>query len=753
MSFVALISDAVRRARYRRADLRRVSPIEMVPGAPSSAFTWLSDVRVNGRSAAALACPCDATVSYEVTLPRHALVMAWCAVEGESDSRDLAGVEFQIDVRLTDTALSARVVPSGRPPRRDHQWHALSLAVPEGGAARISLTTRAIEGGAVRATKALWGDPRVESRRPLNDFVSALRSALAPHGMRRLWQRALPADSDRLYRLWVREHEPSRAELRAQREWSAVNPGTFTFITDVADAAVWHPDRAGGSLMRQTCSRWEWIIVAAEDAMQQVREALVPQVRDPRVRLLGVPAGSSRADAWNAAWRAASGEFAALLGQDDELSPTALYEIARSIEQSPDVDVVYSDEDAGSAGTRRDPRFKPAWSPELLLSLNYIGRLAVIRVAAATVAGGFRRGFEGAEEWDLFLRLSAARIRRVPLCLYHRHAPVEPEGEAAAAAALRSHWERRGVQAAISTCRGLHRSVWPIQGEPLVSVIIPNRDAVVVLRQCLSGLLDQTNYTRLEVVIVDNGSTDPEVLDLYRALSSRGRGRVLPFDRPFNFSAACNAGAADARGELLLFLNNDIEVIEPDWLAELIRWAQLPDVGIVGAKLLYPDRTIQHAGVVFGLGLVGHIFSRAPEHARSVFGAADGYRNYLAVTGACQMLRTALFRRMGGFDERFHISFSDVVLCMETLKAGYRTVYTPHARLVHHESYTRKRDDSVRDMELLARYLRDHDFDEDPYFHPELNSQSSLPAVRPPFDPAPRQVVHDYINRVLATAR
>ncbi len=165
-----------------------------------------------------------------------------------------------------------------------------------------------------------------------------------------------------------------------------------------------------------------------------------------------------------------------------------------------------------------------------------------------------------------------------------------------------------------------------------------------------------------------------------------------------------------ARGDLLLFLNNDTEVIQPDWLDELVRWAELPHIGIVGAKLLYPDRTIQHAGVVFGLGLVGHIFARAAEGASGVFGSSECYRNYLAVTGACQMMRRDVFQRLGGFDERFRLTFSDVVLCMEAWKAGYRVVYTPHARLVHHESYTRKRDDSAEDMELLARYLRDNRF-------------------------------------------
>jgi GT2 family glycosyltransferase len=317
---------------------------------------------------------------------------------------------------------------------------------------------------------------------------------------------------------------------------------------------------------------------------------------------------------------------------------------------------------------------------------------------------------------------------------------------------LREHLTGLGILAQISVERNLHRAVWPVRNQALVSIVIPNRDAAVVLKQCVRGLLDETGYEFKELIIVDNESTDPEVLDLYRALETDGCGRIVRRSGRFNFSAACNAGAAAAHGDLLLFLNNDIEVLEPGWLEELVRWAQLPEVGVVGTKLLYPDRTIQHAGVVFGLGLVGHIFSRASEGTFTCFGSPESYRNYLAVTGACQMMRREVFQQLGGYDERFRLSFSDVVLCMEAWKAGFRVVYTPYARLVHHESYTRRREDSPEDMELLARYLKSTRFVEDPYFHSELDARSPVPAVRPPFSPPPREVISNYVERVLAAS-
>jgi GT2 family glycosyltransferase len=570
-----------------------------------------------------------------------------------------------------------------------------------------------------------------------------------------------------LYRLWVLENEPSRRALRSQRETSAAATRLFSLMTFVTEPESWDDRGIAESVLGQTYSRWEWILVATEDSAEHIAKAVDRWQRDPRVRVLRVPAGSTRADAWNAALGGAQGEFAALLDQHDRLAPAALYEFATALDRAPGCDLLYSDEDRISRRRgfeRHEPRFKPGWSPELLLASNYIGRMAMMRVAAATAAGGFRNGHGGVEEWDLLLRLSraTARIQRVTRCLYHRgetdvrdetDLPAEPEkGPGTEEATIREHCEQLGLDVAVSRSAGGCRVVWAVRDRPLVSIVIPNRDAAEVLKRCVSGLLHETSYPNIELVIVDNGSIEIEVIELYRSLEREASTIIVPFARPFNFSAACNAGAAAARGDLLLFLNNDIEVLERDWLDELARWAQRPDVGIVGAKLLYPDRTIQHAGVVFGLGLVAHIFSRAPEGVSGVFGSPETYRNYLAVTGACQMMRKDVFRQLGGYDERFRLVFSDVVLCLEARKAGYRIVYTPHARLVHHESYTRKRDDSPQDMELLARYLRTTGFVEDPYLHPELDPKFLVPELRPPFDPAPRQVIREYVDRVLSTA-
>jgi GT2 family glycosyltransferase len=700
-------------------------------------------------------CHPNSHIAYELTLPKNARVMAWCTLAPEAWPRNRGGVEFEIQVRASGFDRSERRVINARW-WFNRRWHALNLKAPLDGAARVVFATRIPEGGSADYAWALWGDPCIEFPRSLSTVVSAVRTALSSWGIRGLWYRAVLALKGDLYSLWVREHEPSREALRAQREWSLRHSRLFSLITLVPAPATWRARETATSVFSQSYPSWEWILVANDDSLDDVRKAVGRFGDDRRVHLVGVAPGSSRAEAWNVALGEASGEFAALVDEGDQLAPAALYEMANALERSPGCDLLYSDEDLVGARrfARHGPRFKPDWSPDLLLASNYIGRLALMRVGVVKEVDGFREGYDGSEEWDLYLRLSRrrARIQRVPRCLYHRQTPVNPDADAGEKAVIRDHWEALGKSGTLSKSVGGWRLLWPADCTSRVSVVIPNRNAAAVLRQCLRGLLQETSYPSLEVVIVENHSTEPEVFELYRSLERDARVRLVTFDHPFNFSAACNVGAAAATGDLLLFLNNDVEVIEPDWLQELVRWVQLPDVGAVGAKLLYPNRTIQHAGVVFGLGLVGHIFSRAAESLSGPFGSTESYRNFLAVTGACQMIRREVFQRLGGFDERFRISFSDVVLCLEAWKAGYRVVYTPYARLVHHESYTRRREDCPEDLHLMVRYLAANGFVEDPYFHPELNATSPMPIVRLPVDPSPHQVVHDYMERVISMA-
>ena len=687
-------------------------------------------------------------VVYDVMLPEGAVVRSWCAHAPKSDGSPPSETAFSIEVRTPGAVTSVRrVVRDGWLPRT---WHLIEARAPASGPARITLDAASTSDGPASGVR--WGNPRIESPRPFGELLARLPAAI---GRAASPAETSPGSSDarQAYALWVREHRPSRRALRSQREWSRRQTRRLSLVTCAVNADRAQISKAAAALREQTYPHWEWLLVVASPATQVDRSLR----RETRVRILEVPPHTPPADGWNVALHAASGEFAAVLDVDDRLSREALHAVATTIAAAPTSDLLYSDEDRFTRAPHRrsSPRFKPDWSPELLLGSNYIGRLAMFRVEHARTIGGFRPNHPGAEEWDLFLRLSRItdQIRRIPACLYHASADgAAPDAGATRCSPVRDHLEHRGLHADVSAVAGSCRAIWPIVEPPLVSIVIPNRNAAAVLTQCVGGLFNATRYRPLELIIVDNESTDATVLDLYRTIERQQRGRVVSYAGRFNFSAACNAGAAAAKGDLLLFLNNDIEILEPDWLEELVRWALLPEIGIVGPKLLYPDGSIQHAGVVFGIGLVAHIFSRAAEGTATVFGSPDCYRNYLAVTGACQMMRRQVFDELGGFDERLRLSFSDVVLCLEAWKAGYRVVYTPYARLLHHESYTRKREDSAKDMERLAQYLEANTFTEDPFFHPELNSQSHIPAVRSPYDPAPRQVIIDYIRRVRAAS-
>ncbi len=562
--------------------------------------------------------------------------------------------------------------------------------------------------------------------------------------VRGLWRRAFPANPDRLYKSWVRARTPSRGAIRAQRQWSA-RENTIVQPHHLRGGA----GRLESPPNRSECSRPE---LSSRGNGSSSR----PKTR---YRISGVLSRES--------------------GPSNEYESSALRQEAHARERG----TVGCTRHAGnsrrcSASTIcwRHPRSTKSPVPSsdrpsgICCTLTKIASRATICRGSSRISSRTGRpiscsrpttsaGWPCVESappptWVVFASLWVRQKSGISFCVCRARphgsavCPVVstietkrtvPEAGDRAQAVLHDHCEALGLQVAVTTSGGLSRVAWDVQGKPTVSIIIPNRNAFAVLSKAVDGLCHHTSYPRRELVIVDNGSTEREVLDLYHALESDGSGRIVPFARPFNFSAACNAGAAAAHGDLLLFLNNDIEVIQSDWLEELIRWAERPEVGIVGAKLLYPDRTIQHGGVVFGLGLVGHIFGRAAEGESGVFGSSESYRNYVAVTGACQMMRKNVFQQLGGYDERFRLSFSDVVLCMEAWKAGLRVVYTPYARLVHHESYTRKREDSPEDMELLARYLRTTRFVEDPYLHPELNAKSLIPVVGPPSDPGPRR--------------
>ncbi|MFD0938129.1 glycosyltransferase [Methylobacterium trifolii] len=437
--------------------------------------------------------------------------------------------------------------------------------------------------------------------------------------------------------------------------------------------------------------------------------------------------------------KSAKGSYIIVIEEGDIVKDCAL-SLLRDAMIEMNADIVYSDEEvAGNGGVGPTYILKPEWSLELLLSYNYFGRITAIR--SSLVEGMLLTETTGAAcEWDLNLKASerAINICRLPVVLCYRsdvssldynRSLYYPENYKKV---CELYWQRQCIAAQVSVlASGAIYSTWQLNIYPRVSVIVPNRDSPDLLRSISQGLLEKTHYNNIEFIIVDNQSTNIATLKLYEELALNGF-IIIPYNEEFNYSRACNLGARAASGELLLFLNNDIEIITEDWLEELVRWVQRPGVGIVGAKLLYPNGNIQHAGVALGVfKLAAHIFWNHNNNDNNwgIFGSPHVLRNYTSVTGACHLVWRNVYDIIGGYDESFTLAYSDITFCLDALKAGFKTLYVPYKPLIHHEGASRGSRTPASDQILFAKRLRNLGIDYDPFHHPNLDVQSFIPIM------------------------
>ncbi|GJD34385.1 glycosyltransferase family 2 protein [Methylobacterium aerolatum] len=563
-------------------------------------------------------------------------------------------------------------------------------------------------------------------------------------------ERALHRRRDGGYPAWARAHRRDAAERAAIQALVASwpDPAVVSVLMPVHNPAPKVLRAAIASLRAQLYPHWE--LCAVDDASTDpavtallAREAAA----DPRIRVVRRPENGHIARATNDALAQAKGPWCVFLDHDDVLAEDALFEVARAAREDPGLVLIYSDEDKiDGRGRRFEPHFKADFDRELLYAQNYINHLTAVRTDALRHLGGLRPGFEGSQDHDLLLRLTAgldpARIRHIPRILYHWRAAggsgtfsdrALAQAEAARLRALAEVVAGSGARAERGP-EGFNRLVHPLPAPPPpVSVIIPTRDRADLLAVTLDGLLARTDYPAIEVVVVDNDSREPATAALFASLAGDGRVRVLPVPGPFNFSDLSNRGAAAATGPVLLFLNNDIEVIGPDWLTELVRQAVRPEIGAVGAKLLYPDRTIQHGGIVLGIdGVAGHSHLGVPDSEPGYFARMRIAHEVSAVTGACLAMRAEVFAQVGGFDaQALKVAFNDVDLCLKVRAAGYRIVWTPFASLIHHESKSRGPEDTP---EKKARFEGETrvmlgrwggELRADPYYNPNLSRLSA----------------------------
>lgn len=505
---------------------------------------------------------------------------------------------------------------------------------------------------------------------------------------------------------WIRKNEPSEGDLAAQRQARFAYEPKISVIVPTFNTHRKVLVEMLESVKRQTYSNWELCIADGGSHKQDVKKTLVLYASsDKRVRVRFLPENRHIAGNTNEALALATGEFAAFLDHDDTLAPFALHEIVKTLNDNPGADFVYSDEDKISENgrIRFEPHFKPDWSPDTLRSYNYITHLTVIKKVLLDSVGWFREGFDGSQDYDLILRATekAGRVCHIPRVLYHwrvsrtsaaGNANAKPYAFESARKALTEHLRRVGLDGTVGD--GLfsssYRISYGIKKRPTVSIIIPNRDHADTLRKCVQSIFDKSAYGNYEIIIAENNSTDEKTLRLYEELEKTGRVKVAVWDKPFNYAAINNFMAVRASGEVLLFLNNDTEVISPDWIERMIEFAMRGDVGAVGAKLYYPDDTIQHGGVILGAGgIAGHSHQYSPRLSYVCIA-----QNLSAVTGACLMTRKDVFNEVGGFDEGYAFAFNDVDLCMKIREKGYLVVWTPYVELYHYESKTRGYEDT-----------------------------------------------------------
>jgi len=502
------------------------------------------------------------------------------------------------------------------------------------------------------------------------------------------------------------------------------------------------------SVRNQLYTNWELCLADDASPKKHIRKVLDEyKLMDPRIKVVYREKNGHISECSNSALALATGEFIGLLDHDDVLSRDALYENVKLLNMHPDADLIYSDEDKiTEEGERHSPFFKPDWSPDLLLSQMYICHFSIYRKTIIDQIGGFRKGYEGSQDYDLALRFTELTdaIYHIPKILYHWRTIPESTASGAVAKnytddsgykALQDAVLRRGLNATVEGIKDTPNAYilryHPID-EPLVSIIIPTRNMADILDKCLVSIFTKTNYANFEVIIADNGSNEEETIQLFNKWKDKepNRFRVIRIDIPFNYSKINNIAVREAKGELILLLNNDVEVISKDWITDMAGQAVREKIGAVGACLLYPDNTIQHAGVVLGIGgVAGHSHKYFDAHDYGYFSRLKLISNYSAVTAACLMVRKTIFEEVGGLEEKLQVAFNDIDFCLKIRQKGYYNVFLPHVKLYHYESKSRGHEDTP---EKIKRFNGEVDImmqkwggqlENDPFYNINLTKQ------------------------------
>lgn len=596
-------------------------------------------------------------------------------------------------------------------------------------------TEHVLTGGNLLPKKTLW--ERIELYRQDNGLAATIK-----HAITKLKNSEAPKYT---YMDFLTSFAPTEVELQRQREESFDYAPLMSIVIPMYQTPEKYLVELVDSIIAQTYSNWELCLAdgSPTDALGLFIEKKYG--KDSRIKYKHLSENLGISENTNAAIAMAAGDFIVLSDHDDTLAANALYEIVAAINSDRNIDVLYTDEDKISMDSKEyfEPSFKPDFNLDLLCSVNYICHLFIFSRGIYEKVGAFDKKFDGAQDHDFILRCceAAKRVYHVPKALYHWRSHAASTAMSAesklyafdsGAAAVQAHYDRLGIPATVEqdTFYGTYRTVYHWENEPLVSIIIPNKDHTDDLDKCIKSIDTRSAYKNIEFIIVENNSTEAETFEYYKEIEKRPDVKVVKYETPgFNFSAINNCGARSARGEYFLLLNNDTEIINENCIKEMLDTCMRDDVGICGALLYYPDNTVQHAGVVMGIGgIAGHTFVGLERSEPGYMFRAVVTQDLSAVTAACLMVPRKVFEEVGGLTEDLAVAFNDVDFCLKVRDAGYLVVYNPHAELYHYESKSRGYEDTGEkvarfnsEVEKLEKRWPDILEKGDPYYNPNLS--------------------------------
>ncbi len=554
------------------------------------------------------------------------------------------------------------------------------------------------------------------------------------------------------YDQWRKAMLPSKEELEMQRNTVFPIKPKISIVVPLFRTPEDFLCQMIDSVRQQTYANWELCLANGDPTDETVKRVLAEYTAiDERIKVKDLDENLGISGNTNAGLEMVTGDFVGLLDHDDLLDVTACFEVVSRIAKDTEIDVVYTDEDKVNMDTSKyfEPHFKPDFNLDLLRGNNYICHFFVFRKSILDRVGGFRKEYDGSQDYDLILRCTEAarKVCHIPKALYHwrmheQSTAQNPESKmycfGAGKRAVEAHLDRCGVKGEVSLTEnlGFYRVKYPVEGKPLVSILIPNKDEKETLEKCINSILNKTSYDNYEIVIVENNSTSKKIFRYYKELESNEKIRVVTWEgKTFNYSALNNYGFTFTKGEYLVLLNNDTEIITKDWLEEMVGHCQRKEVGIVGAKLYYPDDTVQHAGVIIGRGgLAGHAMVGLPRQDVGYFRKASMQANMCAVTAACLMVKRSVFEQVKGLDEKIAVAFNDVDFCLRVVEQGYLVVYNPYVELYHYESKSRKSEDTpekqkrfLSEVEYVSNRFAKYLPDKDPCYNPNWSQSLDYP--------------------------